>query len=170
MGTTSGGTSEILDPDGKLLFNSSRRFLSNRFLSSSNQLVHSGFSITRTLVNISSCVGQSKTYKRRLINCPHLTCFPSVSLFFVLGSVTEKDINLYKYCTCDSPPACDFGHVIRKAVVWTPRNADGRNRVYSVRIFGPFDTFRQGEDGQVVVNERESVVRMACDVFNLRRQ
>ena len=93
-----------------------------------------------------------------------------MSFFFVLGSVTEKDINLYKYCTCDSPPACDFGHVIRKAVVWTPRNADGRNRVYSVRIFGPFYTFRQGEDGQVVVNERESVVRMACDVFNLRGQ
>ena len=93
-----------------------------------------------------------------------------MSFFFVLGSVTEKDINLCKYCTCDSPPACDFGHVIRKAVVWTSRNADGRNRVYSVRIFGPFDTFGQGEDGQVVVDERESVVRMPCDVFNLRRQ
>ena len=42
--------------------------------------------------------------------------------------------------------------------------------MYSVRIFGPFDTFGQGEDGQVVVNERESVVRMPCDVFNLRGQ
>ena len=42
--------------------------------------------------------------------------------------------------------------------------------MYSVRIFGPFYTFRQGEDGQVVVNERESVVRMPCDVFNLRGQ
>ena len=42
--------------------------------------------------------------------------------------------------------------------------------MYSVRIFGPFDTFGQGEDGQVVVDERESVVRMPCDVFNLRGQ
>ena len=39
--------------------------------------------------------------------------------------------------------------------------------MYPVRIFGPFDTFGQGEDGQVVVDERESVVRMPCDVFNL---
>ena len=135
MGTASGGTSHT--PSS-----------SNRFLSSSNHSIHSGFSITRTRVYISSWEIVGKGNMK--VNAPYTSL---VSPFFM----SSMEVYLRKNSKCQpshSPPSSKFCHVGGEAVVWTARKTHRRNS------FAPRNILGQGKDSQVIVDERESVARM----------
>ena len=143
MGTASGGTSHT--PSS-----------SKRFLSSSNHCTHSGFSITRTLVYISSCAFVGKG--NMIVNAPYTSL---VSPFLM----SSMEVYLSKNSKClpsHSPPSSKFCHVGGEAVVWTAGKTHWRNSL------GPGNILGQCEDCEVIVDERESVARVGLNRDDLQ--
>ena len=80
--------------------------------------------------------------------------------------MSSMEVYLKKNSKCavpsHSPPSSKFCHVGGEAVVWSARKTHWRNSFVPRNILG------QGEDCQVVVDERESVARVALNRLDLQ--
>ena len=94
----------------------------------------------------------------KIVNAPYTSL---VSPFLM----SSMEVYLRKNSKClpsHSPPSSKFCHVGGEAVVWTARKTHRRNS------FAPRNILGEGKDSDVIVNERESVARMALNRVDLQ--